>query len=201
MLKNTTPVVKKLLKKLTIGLFGVITLVALGSLVMIWYFDQKPRIGGDFTLNYHGSEWNLVKNAKKINVLYFGYAQCPDVCPLSLSVASQAFRQLNEAELKEVQLVFLSVDHKHDTAKQVAEYATQFFPQFIGTTGTEQQIDQTVKQFKASYVYEKNEKSYLGYSIAHTDRLYILNKKGFVIDTIPSPRDYKIILTKIKENL
>lgn len=48
---------------------------------------------------------------------------------------------------------------------------------------------------------EKNPKSYLGYSIAHTDRLFFLNKKGYVIDSISNPRSADEILLKIKEHL
>lgn len=197
MLKKSPDIVKNLL----IYLIAAALLMSIISLGFLWYLGRAPRIGGDFTLNYQGHPWKLSEHAKKINVLYIGYAQCPDVCPLSLSIASQAFRQLTPEELKDVQLIFISVDYQHDKPDQVATYAAQFFPDFVGTTGTQTQIDQTVKQFKASYMYEPNSKSYLGYSIAHTDRLFILNKKGYIIDTIPSPRDYKTVLEKIKENL
>lgn len=197
MLKKSSDLVKKLLILIT----AIAVVTAMVSLGLVWYFNKQPRIGGDFTLNYRDNVWKLSGNAKKINVLYFGYAQCPDVCPLSLSIASQAFRQLTAEELKDVQLIFLSVDYVHDKANLVADYAEQFFSAFIGLTGSQDQIDQTVQLYKASYTYETNVKSYLGYSIAHTDRLYILNDKGYVIDTVPSPRDYKVVLQKIKENL
>lgn len=171
------------------------------TVVGIWTMTRPPKLGGDFTLNHQGQDWNLVKNSKKLNVLYIGYAQCPDVCPMSLSIASQAFRQLNEKDLTKTQLIFLSVDYEHDTPETVDQYAKQFFSSFLGMTGSKEQIDFTVSQMKASYAVQKNVDSYLGYSIAHTDRLYFLDKKGMILDSVPSPRDYKLVLQKIKENL
>ena len=102
---------------------------------------------------------------------------------MALSYSSQAFASLSAKEKENVRLVFLSVDYEHDTAEAVATYAKQFNPEFVGLTGSKEQIDNIVNLFKASYIVEKDEKSYLGYSISHTDRIYFLNKKGIVLDT------------------
>jgi protein SCO1/2 len=179
---------------------SVIAALALLTLV-IWYAQKKPVIGGDFQLNFRGQQWKFDQNKKQINLLYVGYAKCPDVCPMSLSHSAQAFLKLTADELNLVQLIFVSVDHENDTAANVADYAAQFFPHFIGLTGTKQQIDFTVNLFGASYILEKNPKSYIGYSIAHTDRIFILNNKGILIDSISSPRSADEIYNKIKENL
>jgi len=158
-------------------------------------------MGGDFTLNHRGKDWNLNQNAKKLNLVYVGYAKCPDVCPMSLSYASQAFRKLSAEDLEKVQFIFISVDVEHDTATAVADYAAAFFPQFVGLTGKKEQIDQTVSSIGASYMVEKDAKSYLGYSIAHSDRIFFLNKKGSVVDTLPGLRSDQDLLEKLKELL
>ncbi|AGH94472.1 SCO family protein [Pseudobdellovibrio exovorus] len=168
----------------------------------IFYINYTPAIGGDFDLTYRNQDWKFSEQAKDLNLLYIGYAKCPDICPMALSYAGYAFKNLTPAELEKVQLLFLSVDRDNDLPDDVANYAAQFFPTFLGLSGSSrEQIDKTVSLFQASYMVEENEKSYLGYSIAHTDKLYFLNKKGIVIHTIQSPRSSESIIETIKENL
>lgn len=179
----------------------VAALLAIAVTFGIKYAQQGPRMGGDFELNFKGQAWKLSDHKKKLNILYIGYAKCPDVCPMALSYTSAAFKNLSEKETAKIQMIFVSVDAANDTAENVAVYAAQFNPDFIGLTGTAEQIDAAIKPFGASYMIEKSDKSYLGYSIAHTDRLYFLDSKGYVLDMIPSPRSAEEITQKIKENL
>ncbi|MCO5113389.1 MAG: SCO family protein [Bdellovibrionaceae bacterium] len=163
--------------------------------------QTEPSYGGDFTLSFRDQPWSFSDHTKKLNVLYIGYAKCPDVCPMSLSVAAQAFQKLSEKELQKVQLVFVSVDHENDTDTEVANYAEQFFSEFVGLSGSEEQLKKTVSQFYSSYLLEKDPSSYLGYSISHTDRLYFLNSKGMVVSTIPNPRDADEVFKMIRAKL
>ena len=117
---------------------------------VVWYGSKRPTQGGDFTLNHRGRDWTLSENAKKVNLVYVGYAKCPDVCPMSLSYASQAFRQLSAEQLKDIQLIFISADVENDTAEGVADYAANFFPQFIGVTGKVVDSDRTITAIGAS---------------------------------------------------
>ncbi|MNJ96776.1 hypothetical protein D3C87_145090 [compost metagenome] len=162
---------------------------------------RQETFGGPFEANYEGTPWSFNSDIKTLNLLYIGYAKCPDVCPMALSFSSQAFEQLTEKQKSKVRLIFLSVDVEHDTPESVATYARQFYPSFIGLTGTKEQVDKIVSLFKASYMVEENPKSYLGYSIAHTDRIFFLNKKGHVLDTLANPRSADAVLEKIRENL
>lgn len=185
-------------------LIVILISLVLSALVVggvVWYGSRPPSIGGDFTLNHRGKDWNLSQNAKKLNLVYVGYAKCPDVCPMSLSYASQAFRKLSAEDLKKVQFIFISVDVEHDSATAVADYAAAFFPQFVGLTGKKEDIDQAIFSIGASYMVEKDTKSYLGYSIAHSDRIFFLNKKGSVLDTLPGLRSDQDLLEKLKEFL
>ncbi len=181
----------------------IVALVLTGGLIGGWsyYLLKQPSAGGDFTLNHGGQNWHFGSRAKSLNLLYVGYVKCPDVCPMSLSFASQAFQKLSVEEKSKAQLIFISVDVDHDTAQSVAEYAQQFDPSFVGLTGAREMIDQTIRSVGASYVVENAPGSYLGYSVAHTDRLFFLDSKGRVIDTIPNPRSSELIVEKMKEHL
>lgn len=176
--------------------------LAIGLLFALnWYQNRQPELGGDFPANYNGTSWKFSDDPKKVNLLYFGYTKCPDVCPMALSFTAQAFKDLSDKGKQNVRVIFVSVDVAHDTPANVATYAQQFDPAFIGLSGTKENIDAVVNKFAASYIEETNEKSYLGYSISHTDRIYFLNKKGIVLDTLPNPRSAESIVAKIKEHL
>jgi protein SCO1/2 len=183
-------------------IIGVSLLVATALLVgLIWYGLRVPQRGGDFMLKTQQGDWQFVANPKKLNLLYVGYAKCPDVCPMTLSFLADAIKDLNEQERKDVQVLFLSVDVEHDTAESVATYATQFNRDFLGLTGTKEQVDQAMRLVGASYIYEADAKSYLGYSISHTDKVFYLNKKGVVIDEEPMVRSKEVLTEKIRSHL
>ena len=187
------------------GASKIIVAVLLTAVVvvatLVWMKTREPQFGGDFTLTYREQPWTLSEKAKRLNLLYVGYVKCPDVCPLSLSHTGQAFKKLSDEEKNKVQLAFISVDTANDTPSSVANYAENFYSDFIGLTGTEVQIKTAIDLFGASFMVEENPKSYLGYSIAHTDRLFFLDKRGNVIDSIGSPRSAEEILTKLRGHL
>jgi protein SCO1 len=188
----------KLLLKAIIAAFVLATAVV-G--LLLWTSTREPSFGGDLDLTYRGNQWKFSDDPQELNLIYFGYAKCPDVCPLTLSFAGGAFKMLSSEEQAKVRLLFLSVDQEHDIPNDVADYATNFFPHFLGLSGSKNQIDATIKMFPASYMVENTPKTYLGYSIIHTDRIFFLNKRGKVIDSIGSPRESGSIFKKIKEHL
>jgi protein SCO1/2 len=177
---------------------ALVTVLLIGLMAYITY---EPPVGGDFHLKYRGEPWDFSADAQPLNVLYIGYAKCPDVCPLTLSFAGRAFRQLSDKELSKVRMLFLSVDYENDNPDDVADYAAQFFPTFVGLSGSENDIRATVSLFQTSFILEKDESSSLGYSIIHPDRVFFLNKRGRVVTSIVSPRTADEILTVIRENL
>lgn len=192
---------KPSLKVFLLALVAAIFVAGLLLFGLLKMANTTPTLGGTFELKYRGTDWHFLDHSKRLNLLYIGYAKCPDVCPMSLSVAAQAFLKLSEEQLKQTQLLFLSVDYQNDKPDDVADYATQFFKEFVGLSGTKQQIDFVVNLFGASYLMEKNPKSYIGYSIAHTDKIFFLNEKGEIIKSIANPRSDEQIYQSIKELL
>lgn len=186
-----------IIKSLGIALLIISCLMA----TLIWYVTKPQKLGGDFSANYRGQQWTLSQNAKELNLLYIGYMRCPDICPMTMSVVSNAFKKLTEEERARVNFIFLSVDSKHDKPESVADYAEDFYPEFIGLSGTKEEIQKIVNTFGASFIIEEDDKSHLGYSIAHTDRLYFLDENGIVMGSILNPGANQNILTEIKENL
>lgn len=179
-------------------ILGIMLALLLTVAAYAWIKMQGPTLGGDFSLMHKGQYWNFKSNGKPLTLLYFGYAKCPDVCPMALSNAAKAFRQLTPQELEKVRLIFISVDSDHETTEEVANYATQFFPEFIGLSGGKSDIRKVADLFGASYMEEKSPNSYLGYSVSHTDKIFFIDSYGIVKDFIPNPRSSEDIYKKIK---
>ncbi len=136
---------------------------------------SNSRIGGSFTLtDHHGKLRNSSDFNGKVVVLFFGFTQCPDVCPTTLSELKTTMNELGE-QAKDVQVLFVSVDPERDTQQILSEYVPAFYPTFLGLTGNAAQLEQITKQFHIIYQKQPQGSSY---SIDHTAGSYILDKKG-----------------------
>ena len=195
-------------KPLTIAAVVVICFVIISGLIAgaAHLFSERPFLAPQpppvtFQFLDQNQAFDFPLKAQKLNLFYFGYTNCPDVCPLTLTYLGQAMRNLSESEQKQIQVIFISVDYEHDTPETAAKFAASFFPSFKGFTGTREQIDGLIKQFHGSYVIEKNEKSYLGYSITHSDRVFFVNEKGTVLNSLSHVQSIDPLLHEIKEHL
>jgi len=177
----------------------LIGLVLMGGVV--WKFFDSIPYGGNFALHYKDTKWQFSDAPKKMNLVYFGFTKCGDVCPVSMSKAGTAFRQLTPEERKNVRLIFVSVDAQHDTPEDAARFAEAFFPEFIGLTGSEAEIDKAIKKFPAGYIIENNPESHLGYTITHPDKFFFVDEKGKMINNVKAAKDARELLSKIREYL
>lgn len=107
--------------------------------------------GGDFTLTAHtGSRVKASDFKGKVLILFFGYTHCPDICAPTLSRLAGLMQKLG-VDAERVQVLFITVDPKHDTVTQLASFAPKFHPAFIGLTGTAQEIGRVAQDYKVAY--------------------------------------------------
>lgn len=107
--------------------------------------------GGDFTLTAHtGSPVKASDFKGKVLILFFGYTHCPDICAPTLSRLAGLMQKLG-ADAQRVQVLFVTVDPKHDTVKQLAGFVPKFHPAFIGLTGTVSEIGRVTQEYKVAY--------------------------------------------------
>jgi protein SCO1 len=168
---------------------------------IFWYGKEREKHGGDFVLKDKNGHWRFTDHSKGVNIFYVGYVKCPDVCPLTLAYLGQAVAKLSDPEKQNLQVLFLSVDQEHDTPEGVATFASQFSPGFVGLTGTREQIDSAVNLIGASYNITEEKNSRLGYTVGHSDRLFVLDKNGIVLRTEADIRSVDSILKLLKEVL
>lgn len=139
-----------------------ITGVSWGKGFELTDFNGKPRTLADFR--------------GKAVLLFFGYTNCPDVCPTTMAKLGQAMRQLG-AEADQVQGLFVTVDPKRDTPQVLAQYVPAFYPAFLGLYGTEQQTAAAAKEFKIYFQLQKPNQAGF-YTVDHSGPVFVLDRAG-----------------------
>jgi protein SCO1/2 len=114
----------------------------------------------------------------KVVVVFFGYTQCPDVCPTTMAEVAEVKRSLG-ADGDKVQGVFVTVDPDRDTAQLLKAYITAFDPSFVALRGSEEQTKAAVKEFKA-FAAKVPGKTPETYMVDHTAASYVFDTEGRV---------------------
>ncbi|PZA06396.1 MULTISPECIES: SCO family protein [unclassified Meiothermus] len=138
----------------------------------------SPRAAYDFTLTDNkGKPFRLSSQRGKVVLIFFGFVNCPDVCPTTLLELKKVYQALTPEERRRVQVVFISVDPDRDTPEVLDKYVTFFDASFIGLTGAPQQIAEVAKSY--GVFYQKSEiKSAKQYNVDHTASTYLIDPKG-----------------------
>lgn len=133
--------------------------------------------GKDFALTDHtGQPRRLADYRGKAVVLFFGFTQCPDVCPTTLSAMRETIKLLGE-DGKRVQVLFVTLDPARDTTELLAQYVPQFDPGFVGLRGDDPMIAALAKDFKVFYSKQPG-KTPDSYSIDHSTGSYAFDPQG-----------------------
>ena len=115
---------------------------------------QKLRLGGHFTLTDHTGE--VFSTKEKLDgkwwLVYFGFANCPTVCPAELTKITDTLHTLEkEKDLPSVQPLFVTLDPDRDTPAKMADFLTPFHKDFVGLTGEMATIEEVAKKFRVYY--------------------------------------------------
>ncbi|WP_374669704.1 SCO family protein [Ramlibacter sp.] len=131
----------------------------------------------DFPLPDTTGRMRSVKDFQgKAVVVFFGFTQCPDVCPTTLTELSTA-RQLLGADGARVQGIFVTVDPERDTPQVLQAYLANFGPDYVGLRGTPEQLAAVAKDFKI--YYKKVEGKTPGsYTMDHSAASYVYDPQG-----------------------
>lgn len=132
--------------------------------------------GKGFSLtDMHGHLRTLSDFKGKVVMLYFGFVQCPDVCPTALSRASQVMQQLGPELGARVQVIFVTVDPDRDTPELLREYMAAFDARFLALYGDAAQTKATADEFKAFYRQVPTGSSY---TMDHSAVTYLFDPQG-----------------------
>lgn len=133
---------------------------------------------GDFSLlDSHGQTKHLRDFRGKVVLLFFGYTQCPDVCPTTLAEMREVVSLLGK-DADKLQVIFVTLDPERDTAGLLAQYVPSFHPSFIGLRPADMAaLKKITNDFKIYYA-KVGEKEANHYLIDHTAGSYVFDTKG-----------------------
>ena len=163
-------------------LIGVVTLAVLlfgkpASFRGAAYTEPYP-IASDFELTHVGeNNFQLSELRGKIVLLFFGYTSCPDVCPTTLAELNQALEELDKNDADKVKVIFVTVDPGRDTPERMQEYVNHFNTNFIGLSGTEDELSKVWDDYG---VFREivDGTSAAGYLVNHTARVTLIDGNG-----------------------
>ena len=172
--------------------------------------EQKPAFSAiditgadyakDFALTDHNGQPRNIKDFKgKVVVMFFGYTQCPDVCPTTMAELAEV-RKLLGKDGDRVQGLFVTIDPERDTPEVLKGYMTNFDPTFVALYTTPDKLVAVAKDYKV-YYKKVDGKTATSYTMDHSAGSYIYDTKGalrlytrYGTGTQPLVADIKLLL-------
>ena len=137
-----------------------------------------PYASGLALTDHTGKPRTLADFKGKVVVMFFGYTQCPDVCPTTMAEMAAVMKELGP-QADQVQVLFVTVDPERDTQALLAQYVPAFDQRFLGLYGDAGATAKVAKEFKVFYAKVPG-KEPGSYSMDHTAGSYVFDKDGKV---------------------
>lgn len=175
-------------------LIAAVILAGTLAMLALYHPDLRPRatpsgdaggtvaIGGPFTLvDGKGGAFTDANLKGSYSLIFFGFTHCPDICPLTLQVMTEAIEQAGPAG-ERVTPVFITVDPERDTAEAVGSYVGSFHPRFVGLSGTPDQVAVATKAYRVfarkTPLRDSDGKDTGEYTVEHTGIIFLMNPEG-----------------------
>lgn len=200
------------LKRLRLVLWALVGLAVLGFAGLLLTRSDQPTvtsradpgmpgftIGGPFTLT--GTDGKPFSSAQALAgrpyVMFFGFTNCPDVCPNTLGKLAKLRRELGKGD-RAFDIVFVSVDPARDTPKVVGDYVGLFGTPIIGLTGSEEQVAAVAKSHAIYQARTPNKEAPGGYTVDHGSQILLFGRDGKFVSTIAQEEGDGVALDKLK---
>ena len=150
---------------------------AAGPVLSSGQLYPEPKVLAPFALlDQNGQPFTNARLQGKWSFVFFGYTTCPDICPTTLSVFTQLYKQLPAELQADTQMIFATVDPARDTVQQLRQYLPFFHSDFIGLTGDTVAVDAFARELGVAYaIVPQDGGSYL---IDHSVRVFLVNPNG-----------------------
>lgn len=196
------------LKKFRFIAWGAVLVL---SAVLAWNYANKQMSSLNEAqpgIAKFGSDFNLIKtdgtpiNGKDFrgrpHLVFFGFTNCPEICPTTLFEATNWMETLG-AQAKDLDIYFITVDPERDTPEFLVEYLTPFDKRIIGLSGSLEEIDKAAKSY---HVYYRKVKLDDGdYTLDHTASIFMMKADGSFMGTIAYQENEETVLDKLKRLL
>jgi protein SCO1/2 len=183
-----------LLRKIRLAAWAAVAVLSLGSAMYLLGEAQRAQrtgialpgaasIGGAFELTgTDGNRFPSASLAGKPYAIFFGFTNCPDICPTTLLEMTNHLKALGD-KADGFNVLFVSVDPERDTPEHLKLYLSAFDPRIIGLTGTNDEVAKVAKSYRV--FYEKvPSKDGTDYTMNHTASVYLMDKTGNLVSTL-----------------
>ncbi|MGP1282255.1 MAG: SCO family protein [Parasphingopyxis sp.] len=149
---------------------------------------EGAAIGGDFELvDENGNTVREADFAGQNRVVYFGYAFCPDVCPVDMQKLGQAMRVLEESDpalAERITPIFVSVDPARDTPEVLTQFTDSFHPRMVGLSGSREALDAAAERYGVYYQLGEDDGSG-NYLVDHSNNAILFGPEGEPLAILP----------------
>ena len=160
-----------------------------------------PTFAQNFTLtDQNGNPFRMSEQRGKVVLLFFGYTHCPDVCPATLAIWKQVEEKLGD-NAKRVKFVFITVDPERDTAERLKEHVELFSQNFIGLTGSDEELTPIYEVYNIYHEQDDSGNSAAGYLVSHTASSFLINPEGKLQSRFSFGTTSDEIVRDIRDNL
>jgi protein SCO1/2 len=143
----------------------------------------RPQ-GGDFVLQTASGPLDTKALRGKVLLVYFGYVNCPDVCPVSMAAGAAALNALAPEERARTRMIMISVDPERDTPAKLKEYVAYFHPAMTGAVGTAAETAAIAKSFGVGYQRQPTRPDG-GYAVDHSSQTFVIGPDGKLMELLP----------------
>lgn len=169
----------------------------------LWLGEQARNLPNFELIDHNGKSFERDDMQGKWHLLFFGYTQCPDICPGSLQALSEMLRSIDDSDVSDaIRVVFVSVDPDRDTPEVLKTYVQYFHPDFLGVTGTEPNLRHLTNAIGISFFLDRDNADQTSYQVSHSGAAILLNPSVQYAGLFRSPQNSLAIandLTKIIE--
>ena len=160
--------------------------------------SQRAAPTHDFTLtDQTGQRFELASLRGRVVLVFFGYSNCPDVCPTTLSKLTTVAERLGE-QRDAMKVVYVTVDPERDTPEVLRADLANFALDAVGLTGTREEVDRAVQLFGAKYEIVPTPESAARYTVSHSTTLYVLDQQGQLTAEFPYEAQVDEIVTTVR---
>ncbi|KAI0314316.1 h-sco1, partial [Amylostereum chailletii] len=162
----------------------------------------RAHVGGPFQMTTHeGKPFSDKDMLGKWSLIYFGFTNCPDICPEELDKMSDAVNQLDKDLGPIVQPIFISVDPARDSIPQMARYVADFHPRLVGLTGDYATAKATCKAYRVYFSTPPDAKPDDDYLVDHSIFFYFMDPDGKFVEAFGKASTAEEVVDRVKREV
>lgn len=162
----------------------------------------RAHVGGPFTLTtHHNKSFSELELLGKWNLVYFGFTNCPDICPAELDKVGVVIDALEKEHGKIFQPLFISVDPARDTIAQIARYLYDFHPRFTGLVGDYAATKSVCKAYRVYFSTPPNADPQGDYLVDHSIFVYLMDPNGEFVEAFGQSAKAEEMIDRVKKEV